>query len=362
MARAINAQPYLTLDRYRQLMNLPMCYFNGVERSGESTTACDHCWSQWEREMVAQALYDAENNLAVWLGFKLGFHFEEDLDHVWTDPLLLNWGHIVGAGIQGLTDVTATVTASDFTVDPALITIPQTSFTGGASEILITETATGLEIVPDSITATGANYVIAISQCKLIEWDNLENQTQDTCIDYSAVYPAATWLKLADLTIYREYLDTTHQATIEFGPDCACWYCGASCSGTQYSGCVYVIDEEISKVRVQMSDYDAATASWTCSSPVLCGCYSGDKVASVHYLAGTTSVPGWEQAVIRLAHTYIVVEPCGCTLFDAAVHRDRRIPTVLTAERINNPLGEMDGSWYAWQWLMNHKQGRAYML
>jgi len=362
MARAINAQPYLTLDRYRQLMNLPLCLFNGVENPDEAVSGCDHCWSQWEREMIAQALYDAEQTLAVHLGFKLGFHFEEDRDHVWTDPLLLRWGHIIGSGTRALDDVTADVVTSDFTVDPALITIPQASFPGGTDEILIVETASGLEIVPDSVTENKTDYVIALSQCKLIKWDNLKNQAKDTCVDYDDTFSATTWLKLTDLTIYREYLDTTQQATVEFGPDCRCWYCGTACSGTSYSACVYVIDEEISKVRVQMADYDEATASWTCSSPVLCGCYSGDKVASVYYLAGTTSIPGWEQAVIRLAHTYIVTEPCGCTLFDMAVKRDRHVPSVLTAERINNPLGEADGAWYAWQWLINHRQGRAYML
>lgn len=361
MARAINAQPYLTLDRYRQIMNLPMCLFNGVENPNESHTHCDHCWSQWEREMVAQGLYDAEEMLATHLMFKLGYHFEEDLDHRWTDPVLLRWGHVVGGGIQGLTDITAAVIASDFTVDPALITIPQASFSGGAGEILVTETATGLEIVPDSITATGANYIIAIHQCKLIEWDNLEDQTQETCIDYDALFPAATWLKMADLTIYREYLDTSTQAHVEFGPSCSCYCGGSACAGEIYDACVYVVDEEISKVRVQLGDYNAATASWSCGSAALCGCYQGDKVA-VHYQAGTLSVPNWEQAVIRLAHTYMLVEPCGCALFDVALKRDRRLPSVLTAEQLNNPLGDMNGAWYAWQWVNNHKQGRAYML
>ena len=144
MARAINAQPYLTLDRYRQLMNLPMCLFNGVENPAEAATGCDHCWSQWEREMVAQALSDAELMLATNLGFKLGYHFETDYDLTWTDPMQLMWGHIVGGGIQGLTDETAHVSASDFTVDPVTITIPQATFPGGAGEILITENTTGL--------------------------------------------------------------------------------------------------------------------------------------------------------------------------------------------------------------------------
>jgi hypothetical protein len=307
------------------------------------------------------ALADAENTLARYLNFYLGPRFLTDNDHNWLDPLRLNWGHIVGAGIEGLTDVSADVSASDFTVDPASITIPTASFPGGEDEVYIIETSSGLQIYPDDIDTVGANYVITIDQCKLIEWDDLEGQTTDTCIDYDAALPAATWLKLADLTIYRQYLDTSDQATVTFPPSCSCYCNGTACAGTDYTACVFVIDEQI----------DAATESWSCSYAALCSCISlqcasgicrVEHTATVNYRAGTTDVPGWEQAVMRLAHTYMVVEPCGCALFDMMLRRDRRVPSVLTAERINNPLGEMDGAWYAWNWLKSSSHVRAFML
>jgi hypothetical protein len=321
--------------------------------------------------MVAQSLYDAENTLARYLNFYLGPRFIVDNDHDWTDPLRLNWGHVIGGGIEGLTDVAADIVASDFTIDPATITVPTASFPGGEDEIYIIETSSGLEIVPDDVSTVGANFVIEIDQCKLIEWDDLENQTTAACIAYNAAFPGATWLKLADLTVYRQYLDTSSQATVTFSPTCNCWCNGTACSGTDYTACVFVIDEQISKVRVSLSDYDAATDTWSCSYPTLCCCLSlqcasgvcvAEHTATVRYRAGTTDVPGWEQAVMRLAHTYMVVEPCGCALFDAMLTRDRRIPSVLTADRINNPLGEMDGAWYAWNWLKTNSHVRAFML
>lgn len=342
-------------------MNIPICVFNGVENPAESVSACDHCWSQWEREMVAMALNDAEEMLAQHLNFYLGARFLTDTDREWTDPMTLHWGHVIGGGIQGLTDVSAAVTASNFAVDPATITIPTASFPGGENEIYIIETASGLEIVPDSITVVGANYEIEIDQCKLIEWDDLENQTEATCIDYDALYPAATWLKLADLTIYREYLDDSDQATVTFGTSCQCWYAGSACAGDDYSGCVYIIDSEIGKVRVSIASYDAVAGTWSCNYPTWCGCYGGDKV-SINYRAGTTDVPGWEQAVMRLAHTYMVLKPCGCAMFDAVLDRDRKVSTILTAARLDNPLGEMEGARYAWNWLATTKQGEAFMM
>jgi hypothetical protein len=311
--------------------------------------------------MVAQALYDAEETLARYLGYYLGPRFLTDNDLTWTDPLELDWGYIIGGGVEGLTDVSADVSASNFTTDPATITIPQASFPGGEDEIYIVESSSVLEVIPSDISTSGANYLLEIDQCLLIEWDNLEHQTTATCIDYDALFPGATWLKLADLTIYRRFLDDSDQATITYGPSCNCWLAGSACAGSDWDGCVYVLKDRISKVRISISTYDEDTGLWTCTYPTLCGCYEGDKV-SVNYRAGTTNVPGWERAVMSLAHTYMVLEPCGCAMFDLVLKRDRNIKPVLTAEILNNPLGVMDGAWYAWQWLQTHSHRRAFML
>lgn len=353
MARSESAQPYLSLDRYRQLTGLPKWRFNGVENPAENTSSCNQCFSQFERDMIARALVDAEELLAQHLNFYLGPRFLVDYDHVYTDPIVLRWGHVIGGGIQGLTDVTADVAASDFTVDPATITIPTASFAGGTDEIYIIETDSDLEIVPDRVTTVGANYVIYIGWEKLVDWDDLE--TQEDCLTYGDL----TLLTLAELTIYREYLDDSSQATITYGPSCTCYCSGSACAGEEYTGCVYIVDEQISKVRVQQSTYSGG--AWSCDYTTVCGCYRGDKV-TVRYRAGSSTIPGWEQAVMRLAHTYLAWEPCGCGIFDRTLDRDRTEPTVLTTEILNNPLGRMDGAWYAWQWLQNTKHVRAFML
>jgi hypothetical protein len=357
MARSLNVspQPYLTLDRYRQIMNIPMCLFNGVENPDEAISGCDYCWPQWWRDLLAQALSDAEGTLADAMKFWLGARYLTSDGLHWQNPMVLPYGYIVGGGIQGLTEVVPV--ADDFAVDPATITVAAAAFPGGTDEILVVEDATGLEIVPDQIAAVGANYVIYIDQCKLIEWDNLEAQA--VCIDYDDTFPAATWLKLADLTVYREYLDGSDQATITLAPDCDCCTCTEACSGTDYTGCVFVLNGEISQVRIAMADYSAG--SWTCSYPTACGCYHGNTT-SVNYLAGTTSIPGWEQAIIRLAHTYMAIEPCGCAMFDTVWQRDTHVPSVLTAERINCPFGTSDGAWWAWRWANRHSHGTAMIL
>lgn len=359
MARAVSAQPLLTLDRYRILLNLPICAFNGVENPSESLKGCDHIWPQFTREMLARVLREAEQALAAELNFTLGLEYQVDHDHPYTHPIILNWGHIVGGGVRARDEITPS--ADDFTIDPATITVAQTDFPGGTSEMVIVEDETGLEIVPDKIETVGADYVASINQCKLINWDNLENQADP--IDYDDTFPLATWLKLDDLTVYREYRDESDEAQVTYGPRCSCTLVdGSACASTSYTGCVYVVDREVSKVTVQLAEYDADSEIWTGIAAILHGCYEGDK-ADVKYLAGTTDVPGYERVIMRLAHAYMIFEPCGCSIADHAWRRDSRIPPAgaLTPERANCPYGVEDGAWYAWNWMMRNQQGDAFL-
>jgi len=358
MARSDVAQPYLTLDEYRKIFNVPPWAFNGVENPDEHRRGCDHYWTQWERDELARALNDAEELLAERVGFYLGQRYVIDRDRPWKNPLRLRFGHVVGAGVRGRTEVTPS--ASDFTIDPATITVPAASFTGGTSEVVVVEDETGLKIEPDDVEAVGTDYVISISQYKLIEWDNLEDQVSpDDIIDYDATFDAATWLKLADLTVYREYRDTETQATITYGPCCSCWCADEACTGTDYTACVYVVDSEIGTVRVNRATYSDGV--WTCDNTAVCGCYAGDK-ATVYYLAGTDEEPGWKRAVFRLAHATMGEQPCGCALQERQWRLDRTVPSILTAERLNCPFGLEQGAWAAYTWAMDQALGQAVML
>ncbi len=355
MARSEQAQPYFSLDQYRARFNIPPWAFNGVENPAENRRGCDHYWTQWERDELAQALDDAEGDLADELGFYIGPRFLIDYDRPWVNSLQLNWAHVLGGGIRGRTEVTPS--ASDFTTDPATITVPQASFSGGTSEVIVIEDETGLEIEYDDIAESGTDYIISISQYKLIEWDDLEDQS-DT-IDYDPLFPAATWLKLADLTVYRQYRDTDTQATITYGPSCACWCAGVACTGSDYTGCVFVLNRDIGLVRVHRATLSSSV--WTCDLTAVCGCYEGDKV-TVYYEAGTDDLPGWQRAIWRLAHSQMGEQPCGCALHERQWRNDRHTPSVLTAERLNCPFGLTDGAWAAWRWVTRHAHGKGFML
>lgn len=354
MARSERAQPYFSLDDYRQRFNIPPWAFNGVENPAEARRGCDHYWTQWQRDDLAQALSDAEELLAEQLHFYLGARYLIDRDRPWRNPLQLRFGHVLGAGVRGRTEVVPG--ASNFAVDPATITVPTASFPGGTSEVAVVEDVTGLTIEPDAIATVGANYVISISWYKLIQWASLV--AQDETLDYAAVVPALL-MGIVDLTLYRQYRDTETQATITYGPSCKCRCAGEACVGTDYTGCAFVLDHEIGTVRVHRATLSAGT--WSCDNSAPCGCYEGDKV-TVYYQAGTTEIPGWQQAVYRLAHARMGEQPCGCALQERQWRKDRDTPPVLTAERLNCPWGLEQGAWAAWCWVSDQAHGKAFML
>lgn len=358
MARSQRAQPNVTLDEYQDRYNIPEWAFNGVENPNETLGGCDHIWSQWERDQLARAINWAEGQLAYRTMFWYGRKFWEDGGIIWRDPIQLPWHHISCAGDEEQDAVTPS--ASDFTTDPATITVAQTDFSGGTGEIYIIETSTGLEIVPDSIAISGVNYVVSIGQEKLLQWSALATQTTANPITYDALFPNASWLKLAELTVYRRYCSASDQATITFGPSCRCGLCGTAGVGSTHTGVVYTKDSEISEVRVQLADYSAATGAWTCSYPDVWGCYDGSHVLTKYSTNVTDTMhPGFSDAILDLAHTRVVIETCGCSLFREEVKWARSSPEGLTATFANNPLGRGNGAWSAWQWSLLHMHGVA---
>lgn len=382
MARA-TSEPLLTLDRYREIVRpLPLWAFNGIENPNEAVSGCDRVWAQWEREELARALWEAESLLKTHLGYSLGLAYEDDTDLEWTaGSMRVNWGYVVGGGIRGRTEVTPT--AWDFTTEDATITVTAADFPGGTSEIVLVETDTGYKIDIDDVTASGADYIITVSQAKLVRWEMLQNQTADNPIAYPAAWPdttnflsevvGGTWAN-AGLTVYREYRDTSVQAELEFQPYVGtyvtdCWgTCSGTCStepcaGTTQTACIYVLDSRNGIVRIQPADYNADTETWTRATSCVC-CYDGIKVRA-RYLAGATGKPGQEMAVVHLAHTLMSFTPCGCDTARLMWDADRHQYTLeegVTGALLACPFGRMNGAWRAWQWVLNNRLGHGGLL
>lgn len=71
----------------------------------------------------------------------------------------------------------------------------------------------------------------------------------------------------------------------------------------------------------------------------------------INYLSGLTALTAQDKSmIIRLAHAKMPNEPCGCDITQHMWSRDRNIPQILTAERLNCEFGLSDGAWMAWKY------------
>lgn len=85
----------------------------------------------------------------------------------------------------------------------------------------------------------------------------------------------------------------------------------------------------------------------------------GNGSAGLWYLSGEI-VPTVQQKdlIIRLAHSKMPEQPCGCEDAIRLWSRDRNIPEILTAERLSCDFGISDGAWIAWKWAQSMKKHR----
>ena len=85
--------------------------------------------------------------------------------------------------------------------------------------------------------------------------------------------------------------------------------------------------------------------------------------ARLYYLSGLTALSQqMKSALVRLAHTKMPEELCGCDTYTRLWARDRHVPDVLTRERINCPFGMMDGAWEAFKIVQRLKRRKAMVL
>lgn len=326
----------VTLKRYAEIIGYPQCNFFGVNNSNISTGfQCREIWSKFERDTIAHYLAEAQDELEQEIGYPLCARWiGENEDQLWRDnkqqykrKILTRFCHVIESGIKATSTISAGE-AIDYTNDPAVVGPIATTVTD-TSEIAVFYPDSDRVVYPYSITISGGNLTIWIERCHLVDPDYLDNP--DTGLDYTDL---TNFLSTVD--VKRIYNSTATEATIVY-PACS------TCSETTAAGCIYIINSRVGIVEVKQ----------TTSPSNLCGC---SKYVNLNYKAGleTLSRQG-EDAIVRLAHSKMPTEPCGCAVTQRLWARDRNIPDVLTRERLNCPFGLNDGAWIAWKFAQSMK-------
>ena len=258
---------------------------------------------------------------------------------------MADYGHLISGGGKSDVLIQAGV-APSYAADPAIVTV--NGVTCAAESIHVYHAGTDIEIEPESIVIAAGIATITIPWCRLVA-----PAYEDTDEDGLAYADVATW-GAATVDVRCLTNDPSTQATLLSPDGCACT--ATPCADTEYSACIHVRLPNIGSLDVTRGTY--ADGAWT--RVALCRCA---RWVELNYLSGLTVLPrGAEDMVIRLAHSLLATEVCGCDSIVLMWRRDRNVPLMLTRERINCPWGLSDGAWAAWQWTQTKKLRRGSVL
>lgn len=346
------------LATYAHIVGIDECNLFGVNH-GDVASQCDPIWNLTQRTQITRYLLEAQREIEAVTGFYLTPTYTVGEQRPYRFPLVANWGKIIACGIKA-TIVIASGEAVDYTTDPCIIGPVATSVLDIA-EIQVFHPGTTIPIYPSKITLAGGNVTIEIPRCRMVEI-----AAQDSPVngwDYNDVPPSASSPFVATVDLVREYTDETFGATLVYPhrstDSCSC-ACACRCEEHTTSACTWIRKTETSVIDLMKATY--AGGKWT---PTCCSfCYPiRPEYARVHYLSGMnpTTLQA-EDAIIRLAHSKMATQPCGCELALQVWARDRNIPESPSVERLNCIWGLSDGAWIAFKFASAMKMWRSGVL
>lgn len=341
--------PAISLARYAARIGYADCAFFGVHDPDDDVRSCRAIWTAPERAMIAWALGEAQEELEQELRYFLRPKWTREERTDWRPIMQTVWGYVLEGGVISDIKVGDSI-AVNYATDPATVTFNTTC---AADDLRVFHEDTDTEIVPTSVAVVAGVATIRIPLCRLV--DPAYEDNPDGGWEPSA---SATW-RAAEVDVRCITNDPSTQAHIVWRVSDTGLCCTPGCTDHQHDGCLYVRRSEIGTVDVHRATYSEGV--WTASACV-CNCCTPDWAELYYYSGLTTLSKQAEDAIIRLAHSKMPSEPCGCQSTQRLWQRDRYTPDVLTRERINNPFGLSDGAWWAWRQAQSMKLIRGAVL
>lgn len=340
--------PALKLSMYARIVGYAECAFWGINAPANAPYACREIWSYPERMMLERALLEAQEELENVLNYPMSARWFTSERKPWASSYVTRWGKLLAGGIISDTMLQAGATV-DYTTDPAIITVDLGDCLPGDVHVFLPGTDIEVEISTIGLTpgSTPVTYDIAIPRCRLVDEGYLDNPPEG--YDYADV---ATWgTPTVDVRCITN--DPSTQAILISRGCCTT----VPCTDVRDTGCIYVKNYDLGFVEVTPAVY--ASGSWlkACTWP----CYS--EFVELNYYAGLTGLTRQQgDTLIRLAHSKMPTEPCGCDVTQRLWKRDRNIPEILDANRLECPFGMSDGAWIAWKFANTYNLRRGSVM
>lgn len=322
------------LARYAQLVGYDENPFWGIAHN-VGDHPCKYIWLLEDRAMVAKYLYEAQMEIEQEINYLIGKQWTTEYKKAYRCPMLTKYGYVDAFGIQHI-DTIANGSTVDHSADPCVIGPIATTVTD-TSEIAIYHPGTTIEITPGSITIAGGNVTITIPMCRLVMPSHADNP--EVGYDYSTY--GTDWGEHT-VDVKRRWNDTSTQAILSTNHKCSLACSNSGCTGYTQSACGYVKNPRLGVIEVYPADY--VNGCWIKKS---CSC-SGYDEAQMNYLSGVDLNPQLEDMIIRLAHSKMPSEPCGCDPLRQLWDRDRKVPEAMSVQQAACPFGQSNGAYTTW--------------
>lgn len=327
----------ISLARYAEIINYTDCAFFGVAHEGNDNYACRKIWTKPQRDDVLFHLGEAQAEIEKVIGYPLAPKWFASEVHPFECNILTKNTHVIELGIEATDDVGVLPAAVALGTDPATVTIV-TALTS-TDGIRVYYPDTDVEISPSDMVFSAGSLVISIPKCRLVEYAQRDNPASGLDYADASIYQTTVDVK-------RHYNDSSQQIIAVWPHGCNLSCSASGCARYTEAACGTVVDPEIGEISYQFATYSAG--SWTVTRSICCR--GNPKKLEISYRAGTPELESIaEMAIIRLAHSKMPNQPCGCDVVHSMWKRDTEIPIVLSVERLECDFGLSNGAWMAWK-------------
>lgn len=340
----------VTLPRYAAMIQVTECSIYGVNNPDSPEPGCRDIWLKSQRDEVQRYLAEAQEEIEQQISYPMTRRWFANELHPYRHPVFTNWGHVIEGGVKAVSAIQAGAAVNHAT-DPAVIGPLATTVTD-VDEITVFHPGSEVEIIPSAITIGGGNVTIQIPRCRMVKEAQADNPPEGW--DYADLLNFE-----ATVDVKRVYNDPSVNAVLVWPHQCSTICAQGGCGEYTHAGCEYVRVPEIGSMDVTPATYSGG--QWVTSSNLSC-CRGTPQFVRLNYRAGVTATRQMEDTIVRLAHSKMPDEFCGCEVWTRLWRRDRFVPEVLTRERINCPVGLSDGAWTAWTFMRQFRLVRGDIL
>jgi hypothetical protein len=318
----------LTLDRYQEIMRLPINAFNGLNDPDEQPQyQCSTIWKQSDRDYVAEHMAQAEEMRVQELGYHLAPMYET-ADYEFGHPLIIDQKHLIEIGFRTVEDVSIgeAITLSNGTInDPVELSIATTLT--DATEIKVYYPGEDVEIRPSSVSIASGTLTIQIPRARLV--DPLLNDNREDHLYYSE---DANFITSCD--VKRVYYASTQGLYYIWEG----WQTSSSSLAEQNQlGWPKIRNARLGIIEHRPATYSAAWAQAAWSYTVL------PAWIRLYFVSGRRASMRTEIETVRLSHTLMPNKPESCPTVHQYWEED-----IVDDERMYSPYGNRKGAIRAW--------------